>query len=207
MNPSAIDHEQTMREACLAGRMEAAATLALKVYSEEILSFLVSRLRSLSDAQEVFSAFAEDLWVGLPAFAWRCSMRTWAYTLARNAAARYVTRPERRNARNMPLSVMSQLSIAAERARSVTYDYQKSDVKDRFRQLRDQLDPEDQTLLVLRVDRRLPWRDLAIAMSGDVDLDEQAIERESARLRKAFERVKRELKQLAAREGLLDPDA
>ena len=179
--------------------MRAAATETLEVYGGEIFSFLLSRLRTVSDAQEAFSMFTEDLWNGLPAFGWRCSMRTWAYTLARHAAARYATAPRLRAAK----AAEPELAALIEKARSSTNLYQQTDVKDRFRALRAQLDDEGQLLLVLRVDRGMSWRDLALTMSGDVELDEPAIARESARLRKAFERVKSELKAMAEREGLI----
>ena len=193
------DSEQRIRDAHATGRLDLAATLTLETYGPEVLSFLSSRLRSPSDARETFSMFVEDLWIGLPAFAFRCSMRTWAYTIARNAAPRYVVAPEQRIER----SYGSEISQLAEHLRSATDVYQKTELKDRFRVLRERLEPDDQMLLVLRVDRELPWRDLALAMTGDVELDEPSIERESARLRKAFERVKDQLRALAQREGLL----
>jgi RNA polymerase sigma-70 factor, ECF subfamily len=194
-----IDSEQRIREAHSAGQLELAATLTLETYGSEVLSFLCSRLRGTSDAQETFSMFVEDLWTGLPAFAWRCSMRTWAYTLARNAATRYAIAPGQRVER----SFGSEISQLAERLRSATDVYQKTELKDRFRALRERLEPDDQMLLVLRVDRNLAWRELALAMTGNVDLDEESIVREAARLRKAFERVKEQLRTLAEREGLL----
>ncbi|HET6338408.1 MAG TPA: sigma-70 family RNA polymerase sigma factor [Polyangiales bacterium] len=203
MTQPPIDPEQQIRAEFMAGRLEAAASATLEMYGSEILSFLASRLRARSDAHEVFSMFAEDLWLGLPKFSWRCSMRTWSYTLARNAASRYASAPQQRLARNLTLSCPDALSAMIERARSSTQAYQRTEVKDRFRTLREQLDPEDQTLLVLRVDRGMAWRDLAITMLGDADVDDAAIERESARLRKTFERVKAELKRIAEREGLL----
>jgi RNA polymerase sigma-70 factor (ECF subfamily) len=200
------DHEQTIRAAFEAGQLETAASATLTAYGDEILSFIGSRLQNSGDAQEAFSMFAEDLWVGLPKFAWRCSMRTWAYTLARNAAVRCATAPAHRAARNLQLTRPSRLSELVERMRSATQIHLQTEFKDRMRTLREELDPEDRTLLTLRVDRGMAWRDLALAMAGDVDLDDRAIERESSRLRKAFERVKAELKRKAQREGLLQPD-
>lgn len=195
--------EQKIRDAHVQGRLQDAATLALETYGSEILSFLSSRLRGPSGAQEAFSMFVEDLWLGLPAFGWRCSMRTWAYALARNAAVRYASSAHRKSERPLDLDQLSEISKVAERMRSATDFYQRTEVKDRFRALREQLEPDDQMLLVLRVDRNLAWRDLALAMTGDPDLDDASIARESARLRKAFERVKDQLRSLAEREGLL----
>jgi RNA polymerase sigma-70 factor (ECF subfamily) len=195
--------EPKIQQAWTAGDFEAAATVVLEGYGDEILSFLIARLRNPSDGQEAFAMFAEDLWTGLPKFGWRCSMRTWAYTLARNAANRYASAPARKGARNLTLSGPGRLSQLVERVRSATHVYQQTAVKDRVRALREQLDPEDQMLLVLRIDRGMAWRDLAITMAGDADLDDASIERESVRLRKAFERVKTELKRMAEADGLL----
>jgi RNA polymerase sigma-70 factor (ECF subfamily) len=98
------------------------------------------------------------------------------------------------------------VAALVERVRETTECYKRTAVKDHFRELREQLALEDQTLLILRVDRNMSWRELAQTLSGTVDLDEGMIERESARLRKAFERVKRELKRLSQDEGLLKVD-
>jgi len=203
MSDEQAEVEQAVRRACEQQDFETAATLTLETYTNEILSFLGARLRSQSDAQEAFSMFAEDLWSGLPKFGWRCSMRTWAYTLARNAANRYAVSPQNRAERNLTLSQPGRLSALVERVRSATHAYQRTEVKDRFRALRERLDADDQLLLILRIDRNMGWRDIAIASSGNADLDDDAIGRESARLRKSFERVKAELKRMAEEEGLL----
>jgi RNA polymerase sigma-70 factor (ECF subfamily) len=203
MSDATPDGEHEIREAFREGKLEAAATATLDRYGDEIFSFLVSRLREVADAEEAFSMFAEDLWVGLPKFGWRSSMRTWAYMLARNAAARYASAPARRAARNLSLSAPGAISDIVQRVRSATQIHQQTAVKDRVRALRDRLDPDDQMLLVLRVDRGMAWRDLAITITGNADLEDTALEREATRLRKAFERVKAELKQMASDEGLL----
>ena len=205
MSDQRADLEQAVRSAWDAKDYDSAATLAIETYADEILSFLSARLRSGTDAQEAFSMFAEDLWAGLPRFAWRCSMRTWAYTLARNAASRYATSPHQRAARNVALSKVERLSALVERVRTATHVHQRTEVKDRFRALRERLEPDDQMLLILRVDRDLPWRDIALTMAGDGDLDDDAVLRDSVRLRKAFERIKAELKRMAQEEGLLAP--
>jgi hypothetical protein len=61
-------------------------------------------------------------------------------------------------------------------------------------------------LLILHVDRALPWREIAMIVHEQSEsLDGEALDRECARLRRRFERVKAELKALAEREGLLKP--
>ena len=148
--------------------------------------------------------FAENLWKGLPAFEFRCSARGFMYTLARNTAARYASAPHNRRERNLSMSGRESLSMLVDRVRSATHVYQKTGVKDRIRMLREQLPEDDQTMLILPVDRALPWREIAMVMHEQGEgLDGAALDREAARLRKRFERVKAELKELATREGLL----
>jgi RNA polymerase sigma-70 factor, ECF subfamily len=197
------EYEQAIHEAFDAGRLDVAATATLTAYGHEIRSFIGARLPGRSDADEAYSMFVEDLWSGLAGFSWRCSMRTWAYLLARNATTRFSSNPQRRSMRNLPLSWPGALSELVEQVRNETRAYQKTDVKDRFRALREQLAPEDQMLLTLRVDRQMSYRDLAIMQSGTPDWDEAAIERESVRLRQVMARVRRDLRRLGESEGLL----
>jgi RNA polymerase sigma-70 factor, ECF subfamily len=203
MTPSPAERELEIRAAFDSGRLQDAATAVLAAYGDEILSFIHSRLRDRVDSDDAFAMFAEDLWNGLPSFGWRSSVRTWAYTLARNATIRHASTSNRRAARNVPLSCPGAVAELVARVRETTECYKRTAVKDQFRALREQLDLDDQTLLILRVDRNMSWRELAQTLSGTVDLDEALIERESARLRKAFERVKRELKRLSEEQGLL----
>jgi RNA polymerase sigma-70 factor, ECF subfamily len=200
------ERELDIKAAFDRGSMQEAATAVLAAYGDEILSFIHSRLRDRVDSDEAFAMFAEDLWNGLPSFGWRSSARTWAYTLARNATIRYASKGDRRAARNVPLSCPGAVAALVERVRETTECYKRTAVKDQFRAIREQLDLEDQTLLILRVDRNMTWRELAQTLSGAVDLDEAALDRESARLRKAFERIKRELKRLSEEQGLLKGD-
>lgn len=204
MTDSSSAAEHSIRAAFDAADFASAARIALETYGDEVLGFLDARLRNPSDGHEVFSMLVEDMWRGLPRFGWRCSMRTWLYVLARNAASRYLLSPQRVVA--LPLgSGLDQLSGLIDRIRSATDVYQRTDVKDRFRQLCDALDQEDRMLLVLRVDRGLSWRELALALAGDPDLNDAAVDREAARLRKAFERLKGELRHRAEADGLLAP--
>jgi RNA polymerase sigma-70 factor (ECF subfamily) len=199
--------EAEIRAACNAQDFQLAVTLLLRMYSDELLSFLVARLGDRSHGEEAFSDLVEDLWNGLPQFEFRSSVRTWAYTVARHAAARYARAPGRRKARNLTLSKHVELSQLMERARTRTAAYRQTDVKNQVRALREKLEPDDQMLLILRVDRQMEWRDLALVMSAEEDsaqaMPADALEREAARLRKRFERVKAELKKLAKESGLL----
>jgi RNA polymerase sigma-70 factor (ECF subfamily) len=73
-----------------------------------------------------------------------------------------------------------------------------------MRALRERLDPEDQTLLILHVDRALTWPEIALVLHDEAaPLEGAEHGRAAARLRKRFERVKAEFRRLAREEGLL----
>jgi RNA polymerase sigma-70 factor (ECF subfamily) len=196
--------QASIRAACDAAEFERAASEALEVWGAEVHSFLVARMRSVSDADEVFSMFCEDLWRGLPSFSHRCPVRPWLYILARHAAHRYKLAPQNKARNHFPLEAQPWANQETDRARSATDLYRRTETKERVRGLRHQLAPEDQTLLILHVDRNLGWRELAMVMHAEGEhLPDAELEREMARLRKRFERIKRELRTLAIEAGLL----
>jgi RNA polymerase sigma-70 factor (ECF subfamily) len=196
--------ERTAHEAWAAEDVDKAASILIKAYGPEILGFLVARLRDASDGSEVFSMFCEDLWRGLPSFQWRCTARVWAYTLARNAANRYAVRADRRPDRNIALSKIAAISELVDQVRTATLVHIRTETKSRMRQLREQLDLEEQAVLELRIDKQLSWTELATVMwDGTDDPDEPTLKREAARLRKRFQAVKDKLRKLAVADGLL----
>jgi RNA polymerase sigma-70 factor (ECF subfamily) len=167
----------------------------LQDYGAEIFGWMLATLSSDTDAADAFSLFSEDLWKSLARHQGRCSMRTWCYMLARCAVSRVLE--ARAGGRTVALSDAPISGVAAQ-VREVTLSYLRTDVKQRVRSLREQLEPDDQMLLVLRVDKDLGWRDIAIVMFGD-GADEPELARHAARLRKRFERVKTQLRELASR--------
>jgi RNA polymerase sigma-70 factor, ECF subfamily len=192
--------EHTLRTHCDAGRFREAATEALEGYGAEILGYLHACARNEADADEAFADFCEDLWRGLPGFRFAASLRTWAYTLARHALYNHARDPRRRHAFVDP-SHAPELAQVAERVRSTTVTYLRSEKKSQIARLREALDPRDRTLLILRVDRGLPWEDIARVLDDDGHaLDDAELRRRSAALRKRFERIKDRLRKLAEAE-------
>ncbi|HTJ45754.1 MAG TPA: sigma-70 family RNA polymerase sigma factor [Kofleriaceae bacterium] len=185
------------------GDIDAATTVALRGYGPEVLGFLAAVSKNEADARDAFSEFSEDLWNGLPKFQASSSLRTWAYTIARRALWRVMNDPRRRAERNVPLSQAGVLEKIAAEVRESTTPHLRTEVKDGFAALRAQLPADEQTLLVLRVDRDLAWRDIASVMhEGEGELTGAALEREAAALRKRFERVKQRLRELGEKAGL-----
>lgn len=223
------DYEDLEREVKLCLERQdhaAAATLAIRGLGAEIFGFLVSTHRSEVDAAEVFSLFAERLWRRLAAYQGDCSVRTWAYLLARHASLNYRRDEHRRQKRLRPVAETSQLPELLAGVRSETASFLRTDRQARFAALRHTLPVEDQMLLILRVDRGLSWNDLAkvlhdgagsenaasvgtVAPNASAEnalappLTGEALAREAARLRKRFQLLKGRLLALGRQAGVV----
>ncbi len=195
--------ERAIRDHLAAGRTSAAATEGLRLYGAEIYGLLVGLCRGRAEADDVFSLFAERLWRSFDRFEQKCSVRTWAYLVARRAA-----HDQRRKARRpeVGLSEAPDVSQMAARIRTETAAYRRTETKDRIAELREALPEDDRLLLVLRVDRELAWDDLARVFLATAESSPapEDVKRESARLRKRFQLVKERLLEMGKREGLFE---
>jgi len=198
--------EGEVKSQCEAGDWDGAATAILRGFGSEIFAFLVAVERSEAEASDTFSDLAEAVWRGLPSFAWESSVRTWTYAVARNLARRRA-RDAARQGRRGPRAGESALDAVAAQVRTETAGFLRTEKRTRLQLLRDSLPPADRMLLILRIDRKLPWNDLATVLhEGDDDapLDPQALARESTRLRQRFQWLKDKLRKMARDEGLLE---
>ena len=185
------------------GDYDEATSAALKLYGAEILGLLMALHRDETAAGDAFSEFSERLWRSMERFRGDCSMRTWAYAIARGASVDLQRSLERDRGRKTPLSKASKLSKMAERIKSTTLTYLRSEKQSAIAQLRAELSPDDQFLLVLRIDREMAWNDLARVFLGNDDVDESTLKRESARLRQRFQNVKARMLKLAKKRGIV----
>ncbi len=177
------------------GDLHGAAEAVIRDYGPQILGYLSSVLRNDGDAADVFSQFTEDLWRGLPGFRGECPLRVWAYRLAWHAAARHLRDPYRARGRRLETT---ELSRVADEVRSSVLLGRGEARRRGIDRLREKLAPDEQSLLVLRLDRGLSWREVATVLAQDgEDVDETV-------LRKRFERLKDRLAQMAREEGLLE---
>ncbi|HUJ63646.1 MAG TPA: sigma-70 family RNA polymerase sigma factor [Kofleriaceae bacterium] len=182
--------ERRIGEALDAQRFDHAAQITIEGYGPEILGFLVAVQRNEVDARDVFSQFSEDLWRGMATFRRASSMRTWAYKLARSALARFARDPFRRRGRRLETEEYSQLvarvssQISVERATG------------KLAAAREALTADDQALLVLRIDRKMHWNEIAEVMTeSDLGVSPGP---DAAALRKRFERIKERLRKVVA---------
>jgi RNA polymerase sigma-70 factor (ECF subfamily) len=176
----------------------------VRSYGPELFGFLMTAHGgNESEASELFSQLTEAMWRGLPRFSWHSSARTWAYAIAHKLTLkrrRDAARHKRRVAHVGP----STLERVAERVRTETVSFLRTEKKTRLQALRDSLSEEDRVLLLLRVDRRLSWNDVARVLADNEALDEPGLAKEAARHRKRYQLVKDRLREMARREGLIE---
>lgn len=193
------DREAAIRARAEAGDWAGAATAIVERYGRELMEYLVATARSETDGGEAFSRFMEEMWRSLPAFRWEASARTWCYVLARRALARVRRDHARRPGKPIALADAPEVARLAERVRTQTVSFLRTEVRDKIAELRESLDPDDQALLILRVDRGLDWRDVALALSDEEvgAVGREAVGRRAAAMRKRFERIKKQLRERA----------
>jgi RNA polymerase sigma-70 factor (ECF subfamily) len=196
--------ETDVRALCAQGRVGEAAERALRGYGPEVYGFLSALHRDETAAADVFAVWSERLWLGLGGFGWGCSLRTWAYAVARNCSVSHLRSAQRRARREAPAPISELAARVAEEVRTRTHTFQRTEVKSKMAALREGLSQEDQALLTLRIDRKLEWNDIArVMLAEEGEPEAAALKRESQRLRKRFQTVKERLVEMARREGIL----
>ena len=188
-----------MDEARIRGLLEradvrGAASEVLRSFGPKILGYQRAVLRDEDDAADAFSIFAETLWKSLPGFRWESSLRTWTFRIAWTAAQRVRDDAFRRHGRRLLTGEASRLAEEIRTQSGLRREVQA----DRLATLRASLSPEEQTLLVLRIEQELSWDDIALVLSGD------GPPVQATALRKRFERLKDRLATMAREQGLLD---
>src|SRR5512145_2202469 len=172
-----MDLDADIRGLLQRGETEPAATRAVEGLGPPIFGYLCS-LHEEDDAKEVFSMWAEDVWRGLASFRGDSTVRTWSYRLAWHASCRFRRDAFRRRREPIATSAASRLAASVASMSGMA----PGSRRERLARLRAALAPDEQSLLVLRVDRELEWDEIAEILSEDGEPVS------SPALRKRFER-------------------
>jgi RNA polymerase sigma-70 factor (ECF subfamily) len=185
--------EEQVLACCRDADFERAATTLIKGYGPELFGFILALHGNHDEAGDVFSVLCENLWRGLPRFEQRSSLRTWAYTLARHALYKHFRNEGRRRRRVEPLSG-SAIARVEQQVRTSTLKFLRSQTRNRLVEWRETLPMED---------RGLEWIEIATVMA-EGELDAASVKRSAVRLRKRYQLLKDRLREMAAKEGLLE---
>lgn len=180
-------------------RMDRARALdeALTGFGAEIFGFMTAVTEEPRAARAAYASFEGLVSEHLATFTWGGALRTWMYRLARVVL--------RRSRETSPASFATNPSDGAVAPPPFgEQPYRRTDSRSMADALRRALRPEDREILILRVDRRFSWRQLAITQIGE-DATTRDTEREAARLRKRFQVVRQQLTRRAIRHGIIGP--
>jgi RNA polymerase sigma-70 factor, ECF subfamily len=169
-----------------------ASTVALREYGPQVLTYLRSILRDDDLAGDIFSRFCEKLWRSVRDFRGECAFVTWAYRLAWFAAKEHRRAERRRREERLASDAVSKI---VQEVRDGTPGI-GSEAEGRWAQIKNSLDPFERSLLLLRVERGLAWKEVARVMSEDGGAPAEAV------LRKRFERLRLKLHKLAREQGI-----
>lgn len=178
--PEVRENEAAIGALLDAQDLEGAATAAIKLYGPEILGYLIAVLRDEDLARDVFSSVCEEMWKELGDFRRESTFRVWIYKRAWHAALRTRRDPYRRRRHRLSSTGAARL---AQEVQSSGVERRAAEVE----RLRQALSPEEQSLLILRIDRGLQWKEIAVVVGGEVT---------EASLRKRFERIKERLRSM-----------
>lgn len=187
------DIDSAVREALDEGDPRRATEIALEAYGTELYNYIRRTVRTEPVADDAFQDFALDLLDGWDQFDWKSSVKTWAYSVARNATHRRLRKENPGERRR--LHTDEQKELAAEWTRTTTRNWEKSEAKQWLWETVEEFDPEDRELLVLRLGNQMEWSEVARVIEGDEDLDGDELRRASARLRKRYQRLKDKLRE------------
>lgn len=190
-----------VRELVLAGREPQAADLLLTRLSPELRPFLHRLLGDVSLADEAYSITCERLWRSLATFRWECSLRTWSYIIARREANRCRARHKREGFQ----TTLSKADEVAARVETTSRTFSTTR-RDQLDSLRAALSDEDRDLLVLRVERGLAWKEIAVAFLEEHDSNPENLAREAARLRQRFRAIRLKIAAAIAEQSPKGPD-
>ena len=184
-----IIFEGEIRGLCLQKNYREASEKALFEYGAEILGWLVSVVPTQQIAEDICQNFCVAFWQALPGFEWKSSLRVWAYSLARYTRNRYYRDKHRKHQPESLSQFESELSVGLSTMLSRLYQGQRLS---QLAQLRRQLAEDEQTLLILRVDRELSFREIGEVMDC-----------EEATARKNFQYAKNKLTNMAKEAKLI----
>jgi len=182
--------EAEVRARLEAGDSIGATDLVIRALGPAIRGVLHA-LHGEDDGDDVFSTWEVGVLTGLPAFRWECSLRTWAFRIARHASHRLWRDPYRARRDRLATSAASRLAASTAVSRG------GGAPDPRLEALRADLTRPQLELIALRTSRELSWAEIAgvLASEGETVTPET--------LRKRYERLKDQMSRKAKQRGLL----
>lgn len=202
--PRAVDAslEARLRELLAAGEDNAAVSLVIERLGPKLRGFIHAVMLDHGAAEEVWADVTLDIYRGLGSWQRERPILPWCLGVSRNACRRYWR--GQRSARRKGQTIPSQgwTFSQPQPVRTPTPIWKTTPARRALDVLRASLTPDERTLLILRVDKQLPWREVTAVMHPELDGSASLARREAA-LRKRFERTLTRLRTLARQRGFI----
>lgn len=163
------------------GEASAAVDLAFAELGAEVFGFLIGVVGDVDRARMLYAEVRRRAEGAMPSFGWECSVRVWAYGLAR---AELRARRRRRS---------SSARSSAPAGKVIPLPASRPRLPRAVASMRAALPEEDREILILRLDRALEWKDVARTGLGAA-ADDSAIDAEVQRLRGRLAAIQRDIR-------------
>ena len=183
--------ESEVAECLRAGDVEGAAARVVQAFGPGVSGYLRVALTDERAARDAFSAFSQAVWEGLRRKRGERALEVWAYRLAFAAAKQLRNLSKRRRP-----SQAAQRTGVRELARTRPATLEPLGVVEDAELLRRELSLEEQTLLTLRIDRGMDYRDIGWVLGRTAT---------EASVRRSYERMVLRLHRVAVTRGVIAP--
>jgi len=179
-----------------------AVSLVISRLGPKLRGFVHAVMLDRGAAEEVWADVTLDIYRGLGSWSRERPILPWCLGVARNACRRY-WRGQRASRRSGPIDPNQGWTFSQPQpARSPTPMWKTTPARQALEILRASLTADERTLLILRVDKQLPWREVTSVMHPELE-SPAALSRREAALRKRFERTLARLRKLARDKGYI----
>jgi DNA-directed RNA polymerase specialized sigma24 family protein len=176
------------------GDFAAAARQALQTHGPELFGFLIGVLDDVNLARTLYGDVGQRAASEIEAFRWRCTLRLWLYGLGRREL-----RDRRLRRRGVPAARPRPGSDPA-----VTLSRRRTELTGAIAAIRHALTEEEREILILHVDRRLDWDDLAVTSLGE-DASRADVSSEAKFLRERMNAILERVERVAVQHRIVRP--
>lgn len=155
-------------------------------YSPKILSYLKRRLPHQEDAQEIMQDVFLEAIDSLFYLQKHTSVQSWLYSIAHNKVVDYY---RKRKIKSIVLSAIPVLQIAAQEMHQPEFQFEKDKIRDRIEKAFSTLSSRYQEILLLRYEKEIPVKELAITLNLSFKATESLLFRARQDFKKAYERA------------------
>jgi RNA polymerase sigma-70 factor, ECF subfamily len=197
-----VNEKVRIRALIAAGDVGAGVTGVLRLYGAEIYGFVVALLEDDAASHEVYARVVVQVTTRLSSCPERFGLRTWLYLLARRELAGHRARASSPPERPEETSVLTPVLVPPLQESS---PFRQTSFCGTISMFRKHLTPDEQEVLILRVDRRLSWTAIALTGLGEHANKSSTSElaEERRRVRRKFVEVRQKLTRIAASHGIL----